>query len=341
MSTASATGIFPQARLDEMTKAAREFDFRAYPKSDGDDLRSDAATTAYVARQLEYLRPAMFEIQYPALKGKRWVPINSSMPLGAEQYTITIMDGVGEVKHVKDFGKDISRVEVSTRQASMGVFNMAISYAWNINELRTAMYGNLPIPTKKAMLARDLMARKFDDILLTGDTATAIKGLFNLSGTDTYTAASDGTGGAKTFESKNADKILRDLNGPFSQMVLNSKEIHNPNTVIMPLTTLQYIGAMRVGDGTSETVLSYWLRTNPYGISSAEQSVKLETAGAGSTKRVVVYEKSPQVLEAITPVEFEQLAPETFNQETQTICQMRVGGVALYMPKAVSYMDGI
>lgn len=341
MSTEKATGIFPQARLDEMVKAAQEFDFRAYPKSDGNDLRNDAATTAYVARQLEYLRPAMFEIQYPALKGKRWVPINSSMPVGAEQYTITIMDGVGEVKHVKDFAKDLSRVEVSTRQASMNVFSMAISYAWNINELRTAMYGNLPLPSKKAMLARDLMARKFDDILLTGETVTGIKGLFNLTGTETYTAASDGAGGLKTFESKNADKICRDLNGALSQMVVNSLEVHAPNTVILPLSTMQYLGGTRVGDGTSETILAYWLRTNPYEIRTAEQSLKLETAGSGSTKRIVAYEKNPNVLEAIVPVEFEQFAPETFNQETQTICQMRVGGIALYLPKGVVYTDGI
>lgn len=337
------TGIFPQARIDEMTKASREFDFRSFPRVDGAelDLRKDAATTAFVARQLEYLRPGLFEVQYPNLKGKQWVPVNSSMPMGAEQFTITIMDRVGEVKHVKDFSKDLSRVELKTTQASMNVFAMGISYAWNINEIRAAMYAGVPLQVKKAMFARDLMARKFDDILLSGDTSTGAKGLFNLTGTDTYTVASDGTAGSKTFESKSADKIVRDLNGPLGQMVLSSKEIHNPNTVILPLSTYQYLGGTRVGDGTSETVLSYWLRTNPYGIGSASHSTKLETAGASSTKRMVAYEKSPNVLEMIAPIEFEQFAPETFNTEVQTICQMRIGGVALYMPKAVVYTDGV
>lgn len=336
------SGIFPQARIDEMTKASREFDFRAYPRTDSiEDLRKDAASTAFVARQLEYLRPGLFEVQYPNLKGKRWVPVNSSMPVGAEQYTITIMDRVGEVKHVKDFSKDLSRVELKTSQASMNVFSMGISYAWNINEIRAAMYAGVPLQVKKAMFARDLMARKFDDILLSGETVTGAKGLFTLTGTETYTAPSDGSGGAKTFESKSADKIVRDLNGPLSTIILNSKEIHTPNTVILPLSSYQYIGATRVGDGTSDTVLSYWLRTNPYGISSAEYSVKLETAGSGPTKRMVAYEKNPNVLEMIAPVEFEQFAPETFNTEVSTICQMRVGGIALYMPKAVCYADGI
>lgn len=336
-------GIFPQARLDEMSKAAREFDLRAFPKVDVNetDLRKDATSTAFVARQLEYMRPGLFEVQYPNLKGKRWVPVNSSMPLGAETYTITIMDRVGEVKHLKDYSKDVSRVEMSTSQASMNVFSMGISYAWNINEIRAAMFAGLPLQAKKAMHARDLMARKFDDILLTGETISGAKGLFNLSGTDTYTVAADGTGSSKTFETKSADKIIRDLNGPLGQIVLNTLEVNVPNTVILPLSTFQYIGATRVGDGTSDTVLSYWLRTNPYGISAAEYSVKLEAAGSGSTKRAVVYEKNPNVLECIAPVEFEQFAPETFNTEVQTICQMRVGGIALYYPKAVCYADGI
>ena len=335
------TGVFPQARLDEMTKAAREFDVRAYPRCDAMDLRADASTTAYVARQLEYLRPGLFEVQYPNLKGKRWVPVNSSMPVGAEQYTITIMDRVGQVKHVKDFSKDLSRVELKTSQASMNVFSMGISYAWNINEIRAAMYAGVPLPTKKAMFARDLMARKFDDILLEGESVTGAKGLFNLTGTETYSIPADGSGGSKNLEDKAPDKILRDLNAPFSQVILNSLEVHNPNTVILPLSTQQFIAGLRVGDGTSETVLSYWLRTNPYGISSVDYSTKLETAGAGSTKRMVVYEKSPNVLEMIAPVEFEQFAPETFLTEVQTICQMRVGGIALYMPKAVCYTDDV
>lgn len=337
-------GIFPEARLDEMTKSARDFrdkELRNHTYTDALDLRTDTSTTAYVARQLEYLRPGLFEVQYQGLKGKRWVPVNSTMPIGAEQYTITIMDRVGQVKHVKDFSKDLSRVELKTSQASMSVYSMGISYAWNINEIRAAMYAGLPLQTKKAMFARDLMARKFDDILLTGDSVTGAKGLFNLTGTDTYTVPADGAGASKTFDNKAPDKILRDLNTPFSQVMLNSLEIHNPNTMILPLSSREYIAGLRVGDGTSETVLSYWLRTNPYGVGSVDYSTKLETAGSGSTKRMVVYEKSPNVLEMIAPVEFEQFAPETFQTEVQTVCQMRIGGVALYLPKAVIYADGI
>lgn len=344
MSEQLTSGIFPQARLDEMTKAAKDFDPKNPPQTElGAQLRSpifDASESAFVARQLEYMRPGIFEAKYPALKGKSLVPLNSSMDAGAEQFTITIVDQVGEVKVLKDFAKDLSRVEVKTTQKSMGVFSMGISYAYTINEVRHAMFARFPLQTRKAMAARDLMARKLDDILFQGETTTGAKGLINQSGTESYTPTSDGAGGSKLWSTKSPDKVLNDLNSPFSTVIVNSKDIHHPNTLVLPLSRYQYLAGTRVGDGTSESILSYWLRTNPYGISSVENTVKLETAGAGSTARGIAYEKSPQVLEAIVPVEFEQFAPETFNTEVSTICHMRTGGVAVYYPKAVCYFDG-
>jgi hypothetical protein len=342
MSESTVNGMFPQARLDEMKKAAAEFDMNNPPKPEW-DLRTpqfDSVAAAFVARQLEYMRPGIFEAKYPSLKGKSLVPINSSMDVGAEQFTITIVDKVGEVKVLKDFAKDLSRVEVSTSQKSMGVFSMGIAYAYNVNEARAAMFARVPLQQRKAMAARDLMARKLDDILFEGETTTGAKGLINQTGTETYTPTSDGAGGSKLWSTKSPDKVLNDLNSPFSTVVLNSKEIHNPNTLVLPLSRYQYIAGTRIGDGTSESIMSYWLRTNPYGIRSIEQTTKLETAGGSSDARGIAYEKSPQVLEAIVPMEFEQFAPETFNLEVQTICHMRVGGVAVYYPKAICYFDG-
>lgn len=338
----TTSGMFPQARLDEMVKAAKEFDSNNLPKTDWDltGPNLDSPTSAFVARQLEFLRPGVFEVQYPGLKGKSLVPINSTMDPGAEQFTIQVVDRAGQVKILKDFAKDLGRVDITTSQKSMGVFSMGISYAYTINEARHAMYARMPLQARKAMAARDLMARKLDEILFIGEATSGAKGLINQTGTETYTPTSDGAGGSKLWSTKSPDKILNDLNSPFSQIIVDSLEVHNPNTLVLPLSRLQYIAGLRVGDGTSESVLSYWLRTNPYGISSVEQTTRLETAGGSSTARGVAYEKSPQVLEAIVPVEFEQFAPETHNTEVVTICHMRTGGVALYYPKAICYFDG-
>jgi hypothetical protein len=57
--------------------------------------------------------------------------------------------------------------------------------------------------------------------------------------------------------------------------------------------------------------------------------------------RAIVYDKSPEVLEALVPVEFEQFAPQMVGLETITECQARLGGVVLYRPKAVLYADGL
>lgn len=338
-------GIFPEARLDEMSKAAKDFDQRNPPKDVKWDLtgggKLDASESAFVARQLEYMRPGVFETKYPALKGKSLVPVNTSMDPGAEFFVITKVSEVGHVKHVKDWSKDVARVEVDTSQASMGVFSMGIAYGYTINEARAAMFAKVPLQARKAMAARELMARKLDDILFEGDTATGIKGLINQTGTTEYTVLSNGAGATKTWSTKSPDNVILDLNGAPQKIVVDSKEIERPNTMLLPLSRYQSIAGVRVGDGTSETILSYWLRTNPYGISSIDFTTKLETAGASSTARGLVYDKNPNVLECILPIEFEQFAPETLNTEIVTLCHMRVGGVAVYRPKALCVFDGI
>ncbi len=338
-------GIFPEARLDEMRKAAKDFD----PRNPGHvewDLRGtngklDASESAFVARQLEYMRPGIFETKFPKLKGKSLVPINSSMDPGAETFVITKVTEVGQVKLMKDWAKDLSRVEVDTSQASMGVFSMGISYGYTVNEARAAMFARVPLQQRKAATARELMARKLDDILFSGETTTGVKGLINQTGTLVYTVPSNGAGGTKTWSTKSPDNVLLDLNGAPQKMVVDSLDTEYPNTMVLPLSRFNAIAGTRVGDGTSETILSYWLRTNPYGISSVEYTTKLETAGDSTTARGVVYDKNPNVLECIVPIEFEQFAPETVNTEIITICHMRVGGVALYRPKALCYLDGI
>lgn len=337
------TAMFPQVRLDQMTEAAHHFDI-ANPPSNLlwrlDSANLDGVEGAFVARQLEYMRPGLFEVQYPGLKGQMLVPTNTTVSAGAEQITITIVDQVGEVKPVHASGSDIPSVEVKTFQKSMNFYTFALSYAYTQQEARAAIFSRMPLLPRKAMATRDQMARKMDDITFTGDTITGLKGLINQTGTDTYTVPTTGAGASATWESKDSDAILLDLNQAPAQIVTNTKEVWVPDTMLLPLSSYQFIAGKRVGDGTSETILSYFMRTTAH-IRQVESSYKVETAGGSSTKRMTVYKKDPTVLEHYISMMFEQLPPQAVALEVRTICQMRTAGVAVYEPKAMLYADGI
>lgn len=336
--------LFPKERYDQMVKAAREFSKDSLPtdllwRFDANS-NMDAAESAFIARQLEFIRPAIYEVRYPDLKAAQLIPFNTSIDPGAAQYTVRIMDQVGQVKVSKDQTDDVPMVEVKVTQASMGFFSMSLGYAYSDQEAREAIFTRMPLLQQKAMAVRSQMARKLDDMAFVGDTTAGITGLLNQSGPLTYSTPTTGEQSSALWNNKASDDVLLDLNAPVQQVVSESLGIEKPNQWLLPLTAYGYINGRRVGDGTSMSILKYFLENNAYGM-SVEYTEKSETTGSGTTGRAVAYRNDAECLEMIVPLAFEQKAPQVRGFHVVTLCHMRAGGVAMYRPKSVIYMDSI
>jgi hypothetical protein len=84
-----------------------------------------------------------------------------------------------------------------------------------------------------------------------------------------------------------------------------------------------------------------FLNSNPF-IRNIDQWHKLNEAdAAGTGPRVVAYLRNPEVLELEIPQDFEQFAPERRNLEFIVNCHARCGGVLVYQPLAMAFMDGV
>ncbi len=332
----------PQEYQVAMQKAAKE-DRGSAPCAihlDGGDFRKDSAESFFVARQLEFMRPGIYAVQYPALKAQRLIPFNMGVDAGASQYTATAVDQVGEVKITADMPDDVPMVELLTRQVSANIYNLSLGYAYSIQEAKAAMFAKVPLLAQKALRTREQMERRLDDIAFLGETVTGITGLLSASGTDTYTVPTNGSGNSTAWSKKKSDDVLADLNGAPNQVIVNTKEIEIPDTMVLPLSAKTLISNRRVGDGTSMTILAYFLANQEY-IKEVEATYKAETAGSGSTTRGVAYVKDPTRLEMIVPLPFTQLAPEAKGFKVVTLCHMRTAGLAVYLPKSMIYFDGI
>jgi hypothetical protein len=325
------TLTFPKARLDAMSTDAKAFNPYKFDTM-------DAAESAFIARQLEQIRPGLIEVAYPALKGEQLVPMNFGFDPGAESYTIRIMNKVGEVKVVRDLTTaEIPNVEMSVTEKSVQFFSLATGYMYSLQEARAAIMARMPLNARKAMIAREMMARKMDDIALTGNTELGLLGLFTQTGTTTY-ATPNGSGGDTEFSTKSADEILIDLNGATHKIVLDTLEAHVPDTMVLPLSIRDVIATRRVGDGTDRSVLQYFLANSLY-VTTVEQSTKLESNTGWTGKRGLVYKKDPTILEMLISQPFEQMAPQVQGFTTQTLCHGRTAGVVTYFPKALAYFD--
>jgi hypothetical protein len=332
----------PQEYVDQMRAAALEGKVAGVePKIhlDAGEFRKDAAESFFVARQLEFMRPGIYAVQYPALKAQRLIPFNMGVDAGASQYTATVIDQTGVVRVSASMPDDVPMVELSTKQVSANIYNLTLGYQYSIQEAQAAMHAKVPLIPQKALRTREQMERKLDDIAFLGDTVSGIVGLLSLTGTDTYTVPANGAGNVTTWDKKASDDILADLNGAPNQVIVNTQDIEVPDTIVMPISSKTLIANRRVGDGTSMTILSYFLANQEY-IKEVEATYKAETAASGN-RRMVAYVKDPTRLEMVVSKPFTQLPPEARGFKVITLCHMRTAGLMAYLPKSIIYADHI
>jgi hypothetical protein len=72
------------------------------------DFRMDEAGL-FLERQLEYIRPQIFEVAYADIKYPTLLPVTSEAGQGAQTFTYRIMDSTGEFKLIADAADDLPR----------------------------------------------------------------------------------------------------------------------------------------------------------------------------------------------------------------------------------------
>jgi len=352
---------FPEAHLDAAKKDAQSFKASgvaalgkpAWRFDAGFVTNSalDASESVFFARQLEHIRAGVAEVQYTDLVYDRLMPINRSVPSAKREYTIRILDKMGEAIVLADQTDVVPMVELATSEKTMKFFRIGLGYAYYLDEIKAAMEAGMPIAANKALLCKQLIERKVNDIALLGDTFAGATGLLTATNTGVLTATpATGAGSGDTeFEGKSADEVLTDLHNMTAKPYTDSKGIFSVNTLLLPLTTKTYLSSRRVGDGTNGSILNYFLGADQF-IKSEESVIglwQLESAaasgvtGAWTGKRAMAYRRDPAALELMISQGFEQLAPQAVNYYVKTLCHMKMGGLALYQPATFVRMDTI
>jgi hypothetical protein len=76
------------------------------------DFRMDEAGL-FLERQLEFIRPQVFEVTYADIKYPTLLPVTSEAGPGAQTFTYRIMDSTGEFKLIADAADDLPRADIS------------------------------------------------------------------------------------------------------------------------------------------------------------------------------------------------------------------------------------
>ena len=296
--------------------------------------RWDANETAMFARQLEDIDAQLYRKLYPQLKGTLLFPVKMDIDPGAEQYTYRVMDYAGEASVIANYSDDLNRVDVQGFEVKSPLFGIGNAYGYSLQDLRASRMTGLGLDVERAMAAREVLARKHDTTIATGESTKNVFGALN----NPYVSLVTPVTGAWVSGSATADQVVADLFKLERTIISESKGIEMPDTLLMPPSLYAYADTVRLSN-TETSALEYFLKKS-LGIKNVEQWYPLETAGASGVTRIVAYTRDPGKVSALMPLEFNQSAPEARNLSFIINCDGRSGGVIFRYPGSARYMDG-
>lgn len=304
--------------------------------------RFDANETAFLERQLTFLRSKVMEEVYPDNLAMSFIPMATDIPETAETYSWQVMGMTGEAKVIANASDDLPRVDVSGDERFGKVHTVGDSYGWNFMELEEAARVGLDLQSRKANAARQAIELQVDNILCFGktDSQTNLLTTGFVNNADVESLGIGNPPGDPWSEDTDADDIFETFNAAITDIITESKGKFVPDTIALPMHEFLIASQIRVGtDNNDKTVLRSFLENNPF-IKTIAPWHKLEGKGAGgTTNRGVVYKRDPLVLEGIAPMPFRQLPPQARNLEFVVPCVARVGGVKVYQPQGMRYID--
>lgn len=303
-----------------------------------------------------FAQPALFRThrmlpqKYPSFDYSGLVPVNTDGDMWDVGTLVYSGDVAGKAEYLGGKAFDVPNASINFNQGVTPFHLAGVGYELSRREVErfarmvsqnpglTEGGGNLG--ERKASAARMVADKFVYDRVIRGSTEKNFTGLINNANVPTANAP---TGGWATAT---ADQMSADVDAALTDVYVNSRETALANSILIPTSKFLIANRTRMPN-TDQSILKYITENNAYTAISKQPldvrpSRELETAGAGSTGRIVAYEKSPDNMEFFLPgmFEFMPLFP-TSSMTWRVDGVMNVGQFELYRPKTMSYRDNI
>lgn len=316
---------------------------------------NDQQALAFVTAQAYKVNQKVYEARYPDWDFGRLIFVDSEGPEWAPGILTYTSDMSGRANWQSGAAKDVPLADVSQDMQTKTFQLAAIGYQWNIEEVNGTMgFPGASLPDRRAKAARLAYTKFMYDLTLKGSPEKGMGGLINYSGVVTVNAPSDGTGSSTLWVNaagvgqKTPAQIVRDINIALQGISLATFETELADTILLPVEAYNYIAATPYSATTTETILSFVLRTNLYTMQTGRpltiRTVRELGTGAanGTTGRMVAYKNDGEYVKLHLPMPHRFLSvwqDGPLNYSVPGI--FRTGGVELLTTVAMRYIDQI
>jgi hypothetical protein len=235
---------------------------------------------------------------------------------------------------IADAADDLPRADISQVEKSINIRSFGGSFGYTVQELRAAQMANIALEQRRATAVRRAYEEKVENVAMFGESSVALAGFFNNATVDVIAADK-----WFTTTSGTSQEMLELLNYGVTAIINGSKMKEQPDTILMAYSDYNKISTTRNSDSSDVTVLEYFLRTNPY-ITNIEPINQLDAANSVlNTNRMVVYKRDPEKVQLHIPQPLELFPAQQRGLEFIVPAHARVGGVAVYYPKSMIYVQ--
>jgi hypothetical protein len=301
--------------------------------------RLDANESVFFARQLEFVKSQTYDVKRVPLGAMTLMPVSTAIPEGATTHTYRQYDSVGMAKVISNFANDLPRADVVGKEFTNPIRSIGNAYGYNVQEVRSAMFAGMNLNARKALAATRAQQEKINQLAFFGDAANGLPGLISNTNVPEVTILNDGTGSSKTFATKTADKIVRDINALINKIIVQSKGVHRANQVWLPIEQYALIATTQNSTASDTTILEFLQKNHP-GV-EFKQVVELDGAGGGGADLMYALENSIDNWQLEIPMMIRQYAPQQQGLEFSIPVESRFAGVIIEYPLAFAFASGI
>lgn len=303
-------------------------------------VRLDSNESAFFNRELAYVKSKSYDAKYAELKGLSLIPISTEAGAGVNEIVFRQYRGVGIAKVIADYAKDFPRVDVYGEEKAVKVKGIGDSYGYSIKEIRQSQRAGKNLDQRRAITARRAHDEMMNKMALKSNAVDGTNGLLDYPGITEVTLRADGTGSSKTWASKSADQIVRDINDMVNAVMEPTSAREIPDTLLLPIDQFNDIATRRIGEAGEKTLMKYILENSPY-IKRIDWLAELKGFGAGATGRALIGRFDEEHITLEIPQPFEQFEAQQEGMEFTIPCHSECAGTIIYYPLAFAFADGI
>jgi len=296
---------------------------------------------AFLADQLQHIIPGVLRKPYAEIVYPRICPVSLEVNPGATSIKRTIWDRTGNYDLIADSADDLPRSGVKVGEIVNEIREFGGAFDYTQSELLSAKMAGVALTSERADAVRDAYERRNNITCLFGRAGTGLRGMLNHPAIDRVVVTGNSSDAWFNDPNTTPQQMLDLLNFGVTQMRANSKQVEQPDSVLMGESDHRIASTTCRSSTDNTTVLELFLKMNP-SIKSVEPINELDPANSGgnlSARRMLFYKKDPVKGKFHITLPLTFLPPQPKNLNFIVPSMSKLGGFIPEFPLAFLYIE--